>query len=293
MNRRLFLQITVSGTAAAALNIAAAAPNRKLRKAIMHSTIGVKGSVLEKYRVMKAAGFEGVEPMGGMDREEVLAALKETGLQAASVCCHTHWVKPLSAPDEGTRKIGLDGLVQSLQDAKAYGASSVLLVPGVARDGVTYQQCFERSIVEIKKAIPVAKETGVKIAIENVGNNFIMSPEQAVEYLDAINSEWVGFHFDIGNAGRVGPAEKWINVLGKRILKIHVKDYRARPAEPGARAGARPKLLDGDTNWPAVMKALDGAGYSDWGISEQPSEQAADLESARDLAARMDKIFAS
>src|SRR5687768_16838077 len=212
--------------------------NRRLRKAMMHSTIGVKGSVLEKYRVMKAAGFEGVEPMGGMDREEVLAALKETGLQAASVCCHTHWVKPLSAPDEGTRKIGLDGLVQSLQDAKAYGASSVLLVPGVARDGVTYQQCFERSIVEIKKAIPVAKETGVKIAIENVGNNFIMSPEQAVQYLDAINSEWVGFHFDIGNAGRVGPAEKWINALGKRILAIHVKDYRAKPPEPGAKAPA-------------------------------------------------------
>src|SRR5436190_20367597 len=93
-----------------------------------------------------------ISKMGGMDREEVLAALKETGLQAASVCCHAHWVKPLSAPDEATRKIGFDGLVQSLQDAKAYGASGVLLVPGVACDGVTYQQCFDRSIVEIKKA---------------------------------------------------------------------------------------------------------------------------------------------
>src|SRR5687767_2478899 len=190
MNRRSFLTITMAGTATAAFSTSvSAAPNRKLRKAIMHSTIGVKGSVLEKYRVMKAAGFEGVEPMGGMDRGEVLAALKETGLQAASVCCHTHWVKPLSAPDEATRKIGFDGLVHSLQDAKAYGASSVLLVPGVARDGVTYQQCFDRSIVEIKKAIPVAQETGVKISIENVGNNFIVKPEQAVEYLDAINSE--------------------------------------------------------------------------------------------------------
>jgi hexulose-6-phosphate isomerase len=140
MNRRSFLTIAMGGTAAAALlSSASAAPNRKLRKAIMHSTIGVKGSVLEKYRVMKEAGFEGVEPMGGMNREEVLAALKETGLQAASVCCHTHWEKPLSAPDEATRKIGFDGLVQSLQDAKAYAASSVLLVPGVARDGVTYQ----------------------------------------------------------------------------------------------------------------------------------------------------------
>jgi hexulose-6-phosphate isomerase len=147
--------------------------------------------------------------------------------------------------------------------------------------------------VEIKKAIPVAREADVRIAIENVGNNFIMSPEQAIEYLDAINSEWVGWHFDIGNAGRVGPAEKWINLLGKRIIKIHVKDFSAKPAASGTKAGERPKLLDGDTNWPAVMKALDNAGYSGWGISEQPSEQASDLESARDLARRMDKIFAS
>src|SRR5688572_24953483 len=292
MNRRLFLKITMGGTAVLLPSVSAAV-NRKLRKAIMHSTIGVKGSVLEKYRVMKEAGFEGVEPLGGMNRDEVLAALKETGLQAASVCCHTHWEKPLSAPDEATRKIGFDGLVQSLQDAKAYGAASVLLVPGVARDGVTYQQCFERSIVEIKKAIPVARDAGVKIAIENVGNNFIMSPEQAIEYLDAINSEWVGWHFDIGNAGRVGPAERWINLLGKRIVRIHVKDFSAKPAAPGARTGGRPKLLDGDTNWPAVMKALDDAGYSGWAISEQPGDQASDLESARDLARRMDKIFVS
>jgi L-ribulose-5-phosphate 3-epimerase len=294
MNRRSFLTITLRGAAAGPLlRFVSAATNRNLRKAIMHSTIGVKGSVLEKYRVMKEAGFEGVEPMGGMNRDEVLAALKETGLRAASVCCHTHWQKPLSAPDEATRKIGFDGLVQSLQDAKAYGASSVLLVPGIARDGVTYQQCFDRSIIEIKKAIPLAMDAGVKIAIENVGNNFIVSPEQAIEYLDAIDSEWVGWHFDIGNAGRVGPAERWINLLGKRILKIHVKDFSAKPPAAGSRTAARPKLLDGDTNWPAVMKALDTAGYSGWGISEQPSDQAADLESARDLARRMDKIFAS
>src|SRR5689334_21943224 len=134
ITRRQFLG--AAAAAAALLPKTSAATQRKIRKAIMHSTIGVKGSVLEKYRVMKEAGFEGVEPMGGMAREDVVAALKETGLQAASVCCHTHWVKPLSAPDEGTREIGLDGLILSLEDAKAYGASSVLLVPGVARDGV-------------------------------------------------------------------------------------------------------------------------------------------------------------
>lgn len=272
---------------------ASAATKRPLRKAIMYSTIGVKGSVLEKFRAMKAAGFEGIEPMGAMNREEVLAAFKETGLQAASVCDHIHWVKPLSAPDEATRKYGLDGLVLSLQDAHAYGAGSVLLVPGIARDGVSYEQCWERSIVEIKKAIPLAKELGVKISIENVGNNFITTPEQAVAYLDAINSEWVGWHFDIGNVGRnYGPAERWIQVLGKRIVRIHVKDFSAKPAASGAR-GARPKLLDGDTNWPAVMTALDRAGYNGWAISEQPGNQAADVETARDLAQRMDKIFSS
>jgi L-ribulose-5-phosphate 3-epimerase len=294
MNRRLFLKMAMGGAAAAAFAPAApAAPKRNLRKAIMYSTIGVKGSVLDKFRVMKDAGFEGVEPMGGMNRDEVLAAFKETGLQAASVCDHIHWTKPLSASDGATRKLGLDGLLQSLQDARAYGAGSVLLVPGIARDGVSYEQCWERSIVEIKKAIPVAKDLGVKISIENVGNNFITTPEQAMGYLDAINSEWVGWHFDIGNVGRThGPAEHWIQVLGKRINRIHVKDFSTKPADSGARR-ERPKLLDGETNWPAVMNALDRAGYQGWAISEQPAGQAADLETARDLAQRMDKIFAS
>src|SRR5207253_419035 len=113
MNRRSFLKMATAGALAAAFGPAALAastskPKRNLRKAIMYSTIGVKGSVLEKFRVMKAAGFEGVEPMGAMNRDEVLAAFKETGLQAASVCDHIHWVKPLSAPDETTRKLGLD-----------------------------------------------------------------------------------------------------------------------------------------------------------------------------------------
>jgi L-ribulose-5-phosphate 3-epimerase len=294
MNRRSFLQMTMAGAAAAVFAPAgSAASKRNLHKAIMYSTIGLQGSVLQKFKAMKEAGFEGVEPMGGMNREEVLAALKESGLQAASVCDHIHWVKPLSAPDEATRKLGLEGLLQSLADAHAYGAGSVLLVPGIARDGVSYDQCWQRSIAEIKKAIPVAKDLGVKISIENVGNNFITTPEQAKDFLEAINSEWVGWHFDIGNVGRTyGPAERWIQVLGKRIVRIHVKDFSTQPSAAGAR-GERPKLLEGGTNWPAVMSALDAARYQGWAISEQPGSQAADVQTARDLAERMDKIFAS
>src|SRR5262245_5586399 len=120
MKRRSFLKMTAGGVVTLAITpTVSAASTRKLRKAIMYSTIGVKGSVLEKFRAMKQAGFEGVEPMGGMNQAEVIAAFKETGLQAASVCVHIHWTKPLSAPDEATRKLGLDGLLQSLRDAHA------------------------------------------------------------------------------------------------------------------------------------------------------------------------------
>jgi len=294
MNRRSFLQTTAAALAAATLLPSSAfAAKRKLRKAIMHSTIGVKGTVMEKYKAMKAAGFEGVEPMGGMDRAEVLAALKETGLEAASVCCHTHWAKPLSDAAPPVRQVGYDGLILSLQDAKAYGATSVLLVPGVARNGVTYEQCFERSVAEVKKAVPVAKDLGVKIAIENVWNDFIIKPQQAVDYLDAINSEWVGWHFDIGNVGRYSPAETWIPVIGKRIVRLHIKEFNTKAMtadKPGAGFGFN--LLEGDNNWPAIMQALDKIKYAGWAISEQPGGQANSVDTAKDLAGRMDKIFA-
>jgi hexulose-6-phosphate isomerase len=307
MNRRTFLQLSAGAATAMALapSVIAAAPKRNLRKAIMYSTIGVKGSILEKFKAMKEAGFEGVEPMGALPRDEVIAAFKETGLKAASVCDHIHWVKTLSSPSENIRKEGYDGLITALQDAHAYGATSVLLVPGVVegsgigRGDSTYQECWDRSIGEIKKAIPVARDLGVKISIENVGNNFITKPEQALQYLDAINSEWVGWHFDIGNHGRLGPPEHWFDVLGKRINRIHVKEFVATPpasadGQAKTKSGRdRPKLLEGSNNWPAIMAALDKAGYSGgWGISEQPGQQAADVESARDLAQRMDKIFA-
>ena len=80
-------------------------------------------------------------------------------------------------------------------------------------------------------------------------------------------------------------------MLGKRIVRIHVKDFSTKPTVSAAR-GERPKLLEGETNWAAVMDALDRAGYQGWAISEQPASQAADVRTARDLAERMDKIFA-
>jgi hexulose-6-phosphate isomerase len=289
-NRRDFLKLC-GAVATTSLGLAAApaaepAKKRPIRKAIMYATIGFPGSVLEKFKAVKAAGFDGVEPMSHMNQDEVVKAFEETGLKPASVCCNTHWGKPLSHPDEKVRREGREGVQRALLDAKRYGATSVLLVPGVVNKDVTYDDCFKRSVAEIKQLLPVCKDTGVKLAIENVWNDFITKPEQAIAFLDAIDSPMVGWHFDIGNVLRYGPPEEWIPVLGKRILKLHIKEF-AKVKRFDV------KLLEGDNQWPAIMKALDQVGYEGWGISEQPGNQSNNAASMKDLADRMDRIFAS
>lgn len=286
MNRRNFLQL------AAAAPVALAAPGREIRKAIMYETISMKASVREKFQAVKAAGFAGIEPMSHMPTTEVLAALKESGLAAASVCCATHWKTPVSDPDPAVREAGRKGLEQALQEAKTYGATSVLFVPAVVNQRVSYDAAYKRSQEEIRKVLPLARELGVKIAIENVWNHFIMTPLEAARYIDEFESEWIGWHLDIGNLIAYGWPEQWIRILGKRILKLHIKEYsREKAAKTGPSSGFGVKFLEGDDNWPVVMKALDEIGYKGWGIAEQPGADSP--ESLKDLSDRMDRIFAS
>jgi hexulose-6-phosphate isomerase len=290
LNRRDFLQLGGGVLAAAALAPAGAADTgtkRKLHKAIMYATIGYPGSVMEKFKAVKEAGFEGVEPMSHMNQTEVLKALDATGLKAASCCCNTHWSKPLSSPDERVRAEGREGILHALKDAKRYGATSVLVVPGIVNKEVSYNECFKRSVAELRKLVPEAEKLGVKMAIENVWNNFITKPDQAVDFLDAIDSPQVGWHFDVGNAIRYSPSEKWIAVIGKRILKLHIKEFSNDKRQFDV------KLLDGDDHWPAIMKALDKAGYHGWGITEQPGRQAGTAAALADLSDRLGRVFAS
>src|SRR5690606_33710709 len=111
----------------------------------------------------------------------------------------THWKEPLNSPDPAVRKACLDKLTEALRTAKAYGATSVLLVPAVVRQELSYAEAYERLQAEIRKAIPVAEETGVVIAFENVWNNFLLSPVEAARYVDEFESPMIRFHFDIGN----------------------------------------------------------------------------------------------
>lgn len=293
MNRRSFLHLAATSTALATLPAwaAEASRTRPLKKGIMWGTVGIKGSVLEKMQAIKEAGYDGVEMMGGMDPDEVVKALEATGLTAGSVCCHTHWAKPLSDPNPEVRKVGLEGLLSSLRDAKRYGAPSVLLVPGVVNDRVSYDDAWKRSVEEIQKAIPVAEELGVKISIENVWNNFLLSPLEAARYVDEFQSPAVKWHFDIGNVIVYGWPEQWVRILGPRIQTLHIKEFsRTKADKEGRWAGFNVEFLQGDNNWPAVMKALDDIGYSGWAIAEQGGADSP--EGLKKLSREMEEIFA-
>lgn len=265
---------------------------RTLRKGIMFGTVGVKGTVLEKFKAVKEAGFDGVEAGSHMDQEEVLKARDATGLLIPSVCCGTHWAKPLSHPSAKVREEGLEGLRQSLKDAKRYGASSVLFVSGVVNQEISYADAWERTHTEIAKVVPLAAELQVRISIENVWNNFLLSPIEAARFVDDFKSPWVGWHFDVGNVVNYGWPEQWVRTLGKRINMLHIKEYsREKADKEGKWAGFNVEFLKGSNNWPAVMKAVDDIGYTTWGIAEQGGGDTP--EGLRKLASEMDRIFAS
>jgi L-ribulose-5-phosphate 3-epimerase len=289
MTRRTLL---ASGTLFAPLSLAAGEKPRDIRKAIMYDTVKVQGSVLQKFQAVKDAGFAGIEPMSHMQQSEVLDAFHATGLKPASVCCSTHWKNPLSDPSPEVRMTGVEGLIQALKDAKAYGATSVLLVPAVVNKQVSYNDAYTRSQAEIRKVLPIARELNVKIAVENVWNQFLLSPLEAARYIDEFDSPAIGWHFDIGNIINFGYPEQWIRILGKRIQKLHIKEYsRKLRDKSGPSAGFQVPFLQGDNDWPSVMKALDEIGYTGWGIAEQGGADSP--QGLRSLSTAMDQIFSS
>ncbi|NEW85548.1 MAG: sugar phosphate isomerase/epimerase [Mariniphaga sp.] len=298
MNRRQFAKNTLMASAAIStfsipgISNNLTPPKRGLKRGIMWGSIGTGTTILEKFQAAKLAGFEGVEPMSHLDRNEVLKARDATGLIIPSVCNALHWKYLLSDPDPKVREEGVAAMKVSLEDAKAYGADTVLLVPGRVSETVSYDDCWKRSVEEIKKVIPLAEKLNVKIAVENVWNNFLLSPMEAASYIDQFQSKMVGSYFDCGNILVYGWPEQWISILGPRIAKVHIKEFSRKIADKqGKGAGFGVKLLEGDVNWPIVMKALDDIGYNNWTTIEQPGGDTP--EGLKDLCDRLTKIHAS
>jgi L-ribulose-5-phosphate 3-epimerase len=295
--RRGFLKAGGMALAAAALPTPLfAAKKRALKKGMMWACVASDMPVLDKFKMIQDAGFEGIEIDSGMNHAEVLKARDATGLILPSVICSTHWQQPLSDPNPAVREKGLQGLKVALRDARAYGSTSVLMVPAVVNKNVSYDDAYTRSQAEIRKAIPLAEELGVKIAIENVWNNFLLSPLEAARYLDEFNSPAMAWHFDVGNSINNGWPEQWIRILGKRIHKLHIKEYsrKKRDAE-GLWKGFQVEYLEGDDDWPAVMAALDDIGYRGWGTAEPAYwPQGVELPARlHQISQKLDEIFSS
>lgn len=226
-----------------------------------------KAEMLTSLKKLKEIGYDGMESVspGIADTQALRAASEELNFPIHGVVDMVHWKQRLSSPDEKIRDIGRFALQQAIKDSKAVGGSSVLLVPGAVRGkDENHDHVWKRSIVEIRKVLPLASRLGIHVLIENVWNGFCEDPKQLRDYIDEIGSPWVGAYFDIGNCRKFGPAEDWVRTLGKRIVKLDVKDWGK--VVKGRKTFCR--LGEGDVNWPEVRKALVEIGYSGWATRE-------------------------
>ncbi len=291
MNRRQFLRAT--SLAAAALAAPAAAAPAGLRPIQLSLKIGMANfgtDLAGTLAALREIGYDGVELVspGGPDPAAAVAASQAAGLPIHGVVNSIHWETRLSDPDDAIRDKALEGLLTAIRDAHAYGGSSVLLVPAVVDERTTHDQAWERSISRIRKALPLAAELGIHILIENVWNGFLYKPDGGnaqdakllADYLDEIDSPWVGSYFDIGNHQKFGKPAAWIRQLGRRIVKLDVKDWGTD--------GGFGKIGEGDVDWPDVRAALAEIRFTGWATAEVGG---GDRERCTEILANMRKYL--
>ncbi|MBL9118113.1 MAG: sugar phosphate isomerase/epimerase [Verrucomicrobiaceae bacterium] len=272
---------------------AASVPNAlagRIYKTLKIGMIKVNGSLTDKFKAAKEAGFMGVEMNApGMDVAETKKAIAESQLPVDGTVCGTHWKIRHTSADAETRKQALEDLKTALQDTRAVGGHSVLLVVGKGEDGPE-KEIWERSVENIKKAVPLAAELGVQIVIENVWNQFLynhdggadQNAEKFVKYVDEFNSPWVGMQFDIGNHWKYGSMGDWIRQLGnKRVLKLDVKGF-SRKDDKFTPIG------QGDIDYADVRKALHEINFHGWLAAEVAG---GDLDYLKGVAREMDEAF--
>ena len=306
MTRRTMIKGAGAALAAAALGSSAArgfsgqatqsavgaAPALHLKFAVKSAMVQGGESWTEKFEMLQRLGYDGidVDNTNRVPVEEFARAREATGFRVHGVVDPHHWNQRLSSPDADVRRQGREALEQSIRDAKTLGGSTVLLVPGRVADAATenHDHVWERSIIEIRKVLPLAADLGIYILIENVWNGFCydpdgpndQSPDRLIAYIDEINSPWVGVYFDIGNIERYGRPEVWIRRLGRRIAKLDAKGWSA---EDGFG-----KIGDGDVDWAAVRAALADIGFTGWATAEVGG---GGEERMAEIKQRMDRVL--
>lgn len=293
MTRRDFVPaaaaaMTLTGAAAQAQS----ANRLPIRKGILLGMLPKELSIADKFALAKECGFQSMECGTEEDQkvaEEIRAASDKAKFPIHSVMNQAHWKYPLSSPDPAVVAQSVKGMQTSLRNAKLWGAETVLLVPAVVNPEVGYRQAWERSVVEIKKLVPMAAELKVIIAIEEVWNKFLLSPMEMANYVDSFGSPWVKAYFDVGNVALYGYPQDWIRTLGNRIVKLHFKDFTFR-RDPQIKKSVTDwvNLRDGDLDWKAIHKALAEIKYKGDATVELSGGDATYL---KDLSKRVDLIL--
>jgi hexulose-6-phosphate isomerase len=243
-------------------------------------------SILDRFRMAKDAGFERIEcptTPNEADANAMKTASEKVGLPIHSVMNSDHWKYPFSSPDPAIVERGLQGARVSIRNAHLWGAETVLLVPAVVNAQTTYHEAYQRSQPVIRKLVPLAEELNVTLAIEEVWNKFLLSPLEFARYIDEFNSPRIRAYFDVGNVVLYGYPQDWIHTLGKRIVKLHIKDFKFQDM-----AATWTALGEGDIDWRAVYDALKDIGYSGTATTEL---EPANLEQLKEIRRRFNLIL--
>lgn len=255
-----------------------------LKKALILSMLPGNLSYMERLKLAVDVGFEGVEapPIGEpAEIKRLREASEASGIPIHSII-YGGWHAPLSSGDPSVVERGIADVQNALRCAKELGADTVLLVPAIVNESTRYVDAYKRSQQNIRKLIPLAEKLKVVIAVENVWNNFLLSPLEFAQYVDEFRSPFVKAYFDVGNVLAFGWPEDWIRTLGKRIQRIHLKDFKRSTRQ-------FVNLLEGDVNWREVRKALAEVGYRGFLTAELGGGDAGYL---KDVARRIDHIIA-
>lgn len=249
-------------------------------------------SLDESLDLCKEAGYEAIElsfreggaldiDMSDSELEAVKKQCANAGVEVSSIIGgYSERGNMLSLDPEDRTKCS-KSVKRILEIANVLGVDGMLLHPGQLSSAGTYQEAWDGFLAELKELAPVAESCKCAICVENVWNKFLLSPKEMREFVDAVGSDWVGTYLDTANMMAYGYPEQWIRGLGKRIGKIHFKDFQRR-------GHSFVNLLDGDTDWPLIMKELRSIGYDDAVIHEVGGDRAKLI----DIAERMRKIVA-
>lgn len=229
-------------------------------------------------RLAKSAGFDAIElnydldndlsPKSGAKEYAAIRALADKiGIQISGLCSFLFWPYPLTANDNAKRARGFELAAKMTQAAHDLGVENLLVVPGAVNipwrtdyEPVPNDVCDKRAREAIAKLLPNAEKLKVKLNIENIFfNGYLMTPGEMIDFVDSYKSEYVKVHFDTGNIMMFQFPEHWIKMLGKRIQNVHLKEYTKKGTDYSLET-FRP-LLDGTTNWPAVMESFEQTGY--------------------------------